>query len=86
MTTHNTQGHATRFAPPELLIDGKRNLVGLTLDELKAEMVALGIEPFRAKQIWTAIYCHGIKDFDLMTTLAKPVRQKIADVFNDWPS
>lgn len=81
MTTHNTQGHAARFAPPELLIDGKRNLIGLTLDELKAEMVALGLEPFRAKQIWTAIYCHGIKDFDLMTTLAKPARQKIAEVF-----
>lgn len=81
MTTHNTQGHAARFAPKEILIDGRRNLIGLTLDELKAEMVALGLEAFRAKQIWTAIYCHGIKDVDAMTTLAKPAREKIAEVF-----
>lgn len=81
MSTHNIHGHAARFAPSEILIDGKRNLIGLTLDELKAEMIALGLEPFRAKQIWTAIYCHGIKDFDSMTTLAKPARQKIAEVF-----
>jgi len=80
-TTHNTQGHAARFAPTEILIDGKRNLVGLTLDELKAEMVALGLEPFRAKQLWTAIYCHGVKEFDGLTTLAKQAREKIADVF-----
>lgn len=81
MSTHNIHGHAARFAPSEILIDGKRNLVGLTLDELKVEMAALGLEPFRAKQIWTAIYCHGIKDVDAMTTLAKTAREKIADLF-----
>ncbi len=78
MSTHNIDGHAARFAPPVMLIDGKRNIVGLTLHELKAEMVAHGVEPFRAKQIWTAIYCHGIKNWDAMTTLARPVREALA--------
>ncbi|HAX91946.1 MAG TPA: 23S rRNA (adenine(2503)-C(2))-methyltransferase RlmN [Rhodospirillaceae bacterium] len=81
ISTDNILGHAARFEPAETLIDGKRNLVGLTLDELKAEMAALGLEAFRAKQLWTAIYCHGLTDFNTMTTLAKPAREKIAAHF-----
>ncbi|NCC03857.1 MAG: 23S rRNA (adenine(2503)-C(2))-methyltransferase RlmN [Proteobacteria bacterium] len=79
--SHNIAGHAARFAPPSLLIEGRRNLIGLTLDELKAEMIALGLEAFRAKQLWTAIYAHGHTSFETMTTLAKPVRQKLAEHF-----
>lgn len=83
MTTssHNIAGHAARFAPPASLIQGRRNLIGLTLDELKQEVTALGLESFRAKQLWTAIYVHGHTSFETMTTLAKPVRQKLAEHF-----
>lgn len=75
------QGHAARFAPSPDMIDGRRNLVGLDQAELKQAMTDLGIEPFRAKQLWTWIYCHGVRDFDKMTNLAKPVRAKLAEHF-----
>ncbi len=81
MNTDNILGHAARFEPAETLIDGKRNLVGLTMDELKVEMAALGLEAFRAKQLWTALYCHGARDVMDITTLAKPAREKIAAHF-----
>ena len=81
MTHAATQAHAARFAPATALIDGKRNLVGLSLDELKAALKDLGFEAFRAKQIWSWMYCHGVKDFALMSNLAKPVREKMAEHF-----
>lgn len=81
MSIESTQGHAARFAPAITDIDGKKNLVGLSLDELKAELTALKIEQFRAKQIWSWIYFHGVRDFSLMTTLAKPVRELLAQHF-----
>ncbi len=81
MTIDALEGHAARFAPSETLIDGKLNLVGLTLDEIKEAVTALGIEAFRATQLWSWIYCHGARDFDAMTNLAKPVRAKLADAF-----
>jgi len=79
--SHNIAGHAARFAPREPLTDGKRDLVGLTLDELKAEMTALGLEPFRARQLWTALYAHGVTDVMAMTGLAKAARAKVAERF-----
>jgi len=75
------QGHAARFAPGAPLIDGKVNLVGLDKAELKAILVDLGLEPFRAGQLWTWMYCHGATDFEAMTNLAKPVRAKLAEHF-----
>ncbi len=57
------------------------NLVGLSLKELKTELSQLGFESFRAKQIWSWMYCHGFRDFDRMTNLAKPVRIKLAEHF-----
>ncbi|MDD5587035.1 MAG: 23S rRNA (adenine(2503)-C(2))-methyltransferase RlmN [Alphaproteobacteria bacterium] len=60
---------------------GNNNLIGLSLDELKAALAALGLEPFRAKQVWSWMYCHGAKDFAGMSNLAKPVREKLAEHF-----
>ena len=71
--------HGALFAPP--LQEGKRNLIGLDLKELTAALDAHGMEKFRAKQIWAAIYCHGAHDFASMTTLAKPVREMMARHF-----
>jgi 23S rRNA (adenine2503-C2)-methyltransferase len=81
MSQHSTQAHAARFAPPAALIDGKRNLVGMDMDELKAALKERGVEAFRAKQIWSWIYCHGVRDLNAMTNLAKPVREKLAEHF-----
>lgn len=81
MTHEATQAHAARFAPATSLIDGKRNLVGLSLDEIKDALKELKVEAFRAKQIWSWMYCHGVSDFALMSNLAKPVREKLAEHF-----
>ena len=59
--------------------DLRRNLVGLTRDELAAEMAAFGEKPFRVKQLWHWIYQQGVTDFADMTTLSKPSRARLAE-------
>ena len=76
------QNHAKNFAPPALDVDGRRNLVGLTLDELTTALTDLGFEKFRARQVWSWIYNHGKTDFSMMTTLAKPMREKLMAHFS----
>lgn len=73
---------AAIFAPPPaVLADGRRDLVGLSREELAAEMAAIGEKPFRAKQIWHWIYHQGATDFAKMTTIAKPMQAKLAERF-----
>ncbi len=70
------------FSPPPIaLADGRRDLVGLTREELAAEMVAIGEKPFRAKQLWHWIYHQGVTDFALMPSIAKPMQAKLAERF-----
>ena len=57
----------------------KKNLVGLSRDELTAELATLGAAPFRARQLWHWIYHRGASDFALMTTLAKDFRAQLAE-------
>ncbi len=84
MSNASLHSHAARFAPKETLIDGKRNLIGLTMDETKEAMVALGLEPFRAKQLWSWIYRQGKTDFDEMTNLGKKARGILKENFVVW--
>ncbi len=60
------------------MADDRKNLVGLSRDELAAEMAAMGAAPFRARQLWHWIYHRGESDFAAMTTLAKPFRAELA--------
>ena len=70
------------FAPPEQVLgDGRLNLVGLSREELAAEMEALGEKPYRAKQLWHWIYYRGVTDFEAMTNLAKRSREAFAERF-----
>ena len=46
--------------------DTRRNLVGLSRDDLKTTLTEAGLEPFRARQVWQWIYWHGVTDFGLM--------------------
>ena len=55
-----------------------KNLVGLSREELAAEMALIGEKPFRAKQLWHWIYHQGVTDFSAMSTLNKPLRDKLA--------
>jgi 23S rRNA (adenine2503-C2)-methyltransferase len=61
--------------------DTRRNLVGLSRDELKAAMVEAGLEPFRARQVWQWIYWHGVTDFGRMTNIARKTRDRLAEQF-----
>ncbi|MCM8734837.1 23S rRNA (adenine(2503)-C(2))-methyltransferase RlmN [Azospirillum sp. A1-3] len=77
----SASNHASAFVPPATDADGRKNLVGLSREELEAEMLSIGLEKFRARQLWHWIYHRGSTDFAEMTTLAKPVREKLADVY-----
>jgi 23S rRNA (adenine2503-C2)-methyltransferase len=59
----------------------RRDLVGLSRAELAAEMTQIGAEPFRARQLWHWIYHRGATDFAVMTNLAKPFRERLAQRF-----
>ena len=67
--------------PPARLADGRRELVGLSRAELAAEMAAVGEAPFRARQLWHWIYHRGETDFTRMTSIARPLRERLAERF-----
>src|SRR5690348_18074655 len=75
----STEKHAEQFAPPEVDETGRRNLVGLSREELTAAMQEIGQPAFRARQLWHWIYHRGVTDFAAMTNLAKGFRERLAE-------
>lgn len=73
--------HTEKFAPPPQTVDAKTNIVGMDMPALQAAFGALGLEKFRAKQVWQWVYSKGETDFAVMSNLAKPVREKLAEHF-----
>ena len=70
------------FNPPAIeTADGRRELVGLSRDELAAELEAAGEKPFRAKQVWHWIYHQGVTDFARMSSIARPLQERLAERF-----
>lgn len=69
------------FAPPSATADGKIELIGLTRDELKAEFTKIGLEAFRATQVFQWLYGKGARDFTAMSSLNKQAREKLAAHF-----
>jgi 23S rRNA (adenine2503-C2)-methyltransferase len=67
--------------PPAATADGRRDLVGLSREELAAELKAAGQAPFRAKQVWHWIYHQGVTDFARMSSIAKPLQEELASKF-----
>ena len=59
----------------------RTNLIGLGRDELSAALAGLGLPPFRTGQVWHWLYHRGTTDFADMTTLAKPLREQLAERF-----
>jgi 23S rRNA (adenine2503-C2)-methyltransferase len=66
-------------------LDGRVNIVGLTRDGLKAALIEAGTPEKQAKmrtgQIWQWVYVWGVRDFALMTNLAKDYRALLAERF-----
>ena len=70
------------FAPPDAVMkDGRRDLVGMSREELASAMMEIGEKPFRAKQLWHWIYHQGATDFSTMSTIAKPLQEKLKEHF-----
>src|SRR6185437_6871367 len=67
--------------PPARLADGRRDLVGLSRAELAAELAEIGEKPFRAKQLWHWIYHQGATDFSRMSSIARPLQERLAERF-----
>lgn len=57
----------------------KKNLIGLSRDELAAEMATIGEKPFRAKQLWHWLYNRGETDFANMTSISKVMQARLAE-------
>ncbi len=74
-----------RTVPRKLAEGGLINLVGLTRDQMRAAFLAAGIPEHQLKmrvgQVWQWIYYWGLRDFALMTNLARHVRALLAERF-----
>ena len=53
-----------------------KNLLGMTMEELKLFAVEMGEKPFRGKQIYNWLN-QGARSFDEMTNLPKTLREKL---------
>lgn len=60
----------------------KTNLVGLRHETVVEHLKGLGIEPFRARQIWQWIYQRGATDFAQMTNIKKETQGLLAEQFS----
>jgi len=71
--------------PRKAVEGGKRNLVGLTREQLRAALVGAGTPEAQAKmregQIWQWLYHWGLRDFAGMTNLSKDYRALLAEHF-----
>ena len=63
----------------------KEFITNYTLPELKEEFKELGLEPFRAKQVFRWIYKKFVTDFDKMTDLSKEHRKLLKEKFEFHP-
>jgi 23S rRNA (adenine2503-C2)-methyltransferase len=57
----------------------KTELIGLTQDELREFVVALGEKPYRSRQLYDSIFRRRIVTFDAMTELPKTLRRIFED-------
>jgi 23S rRNA (adenine2503-C2)-methyltransferase len=74
------------FAPPGPVVpDGRRDLLGLTREEIALELVAIGEEEsaarLRAKQLWHWIYHQGVTEFARMSTISRQMQARLAQAF-----
>ena len=71
--------------PRKLPEGGLVNIVGLTRDQLRDALLAAGTPEgqvrMRLGQVWQWVYYWGIRDFDLMSNLARDYRQLLARNF-----
>lgn len=57
------------------------NIRELAEDQIKNWLIEQKEQPFRAKQIWEWLWAKSVRDFDAMTNLSKPLREKLKETF-----
>lgn len=57
----------------------KKSLIGMDLAELEQYVVSLGLEKFRAKQIYKWIYSKWVRDYEQMTDLSKKAKELLSE-------
>ena len=62
-----------------LEVGKKTELLGMTQDELREFMIGLGEKPYRARQLYDAIYRRRIVNFTQMTDLPKTLRRLLEE-------
>jgi len=72
--------------PPEQPADERVRLPGLSRKDISAHLAEMGVEPkklkMRTSQIFQWIYNFGVTDWDQMTNVARPLREKLAARFS----
>lgn len=63
----------------EITTEQMTELLGLTQDEMREFMVAMGEKPYRARQLYDAICRRRITSYDKMTDLPKTLRRILAE-------
>ena len=58
----------------------KTDIRSMTLEELTAALKALGEPAFRGKQVFTWLH-RGVRSFDEMSDISKPLREKLAEAY-----
>ncbi|MBM4390061.1 MAG: 23S rRNA (adenine(2503)-C(2))-methyltransferase RlmN [Deltaproteobacteria bacterium] len=61
--------------------DGRIDIKSLELVEIEAALQGMGSERFRALQVYKWLWQRGVRSFDEMTNVAKPVRALLAERF-----
>ncbi|HEX9646850.1 MAG TPA: 23S rRNA (adenine(2503)-C(2))-methyltransferase RlmN [Alphaproteobacteria bacterium] len=61
--------------------ESRRDLVGLSREEMAAALAEFGAKPFRARQLWHWIYFRGARDFADMTNIPKGLGAELAAAF-----
>ena len=57
------------------------DILSLTLEELSEQFAELGIQKFRAKQVYEWLHRHLAQSYDEMTNLPKTLREQLAAEF-----
>ncbi|HEX8417961.1 MAG TPA: 23S rRNA (adenine(2503)-C(2))-methyltransferase RlmN [Methylobacterium sp.] len=64
---------------------GRTSLVGLTRDDLKARLAAIGVSEresrMRGTQVWHWLNVRGARDFDQMTNVGKGLKAQLAEAY-----
>ena len=58
--------------------DGRRDLVGLSRNQLTELLGDMGESKFRVKQMWNWIYNRGVRDIEDMTNISRKLRDRLS--------